>query len=586
MPSPTISLLDRLSPYFDPNYWATPNQIMCAVRLAILNRDDPRPCKYHPRWPIYSNACQFTLHDAVYFLCANGVRPHNTHQLALEWPHQAQGDKSKVAYTRQEADATRVQLPTDHPRYSDEQKYTTTSLTKYLRRHWPYLPDHIIRDLDARFNPTVKCHMETDYRRMICIMNAGPRSCMTTAYGSIPFDGNDDEMAQAWFKSASPDDCDEPDWDRHPYTVYRNEHGWSMAYRTENDGTQIKIAARALVYSGPATRTPCYVRSYGDGGRDTLLEQWLEGQGIRRRSSWPDEAKLEAVEAPRGHDGYMMPYIDGDHQRVRFDGDAFYIDSDGGSATDTCGTIDPDEVDWTCDDCERGFRDDDDSGTTVGRHDESRVCESCLENYTLVRGSVRWSNYREYYISDRHDSVLASLDSDGDETGDHVDGDHMPYDYVQTEDRCGTTCAIRIDDACVIDGDHWPTNETGIVELNEEAPNGDRYAWEADAWQDGDGQWHHHDHEHITYDGEKWLKDDAWQCEATGWWYPEHVDQAVDPVTGDTVHPDYIEGCNRDADFIIVYGDDTCNAMPHIDVPAQSMLVFDACTSEVFALVD
>lgn len=583
MPSHNASLYERLEAYAAPMGFAKPHQIMTAVlravRKEVLGTDKYPYFSSHPRSPLYNNREFFALHEAVEWLCNMNVRPVNTHQLALEWPHQSQSDQGKVAYTRQEADATRILLEATNPRHSFDQKYTVTSLTKYLKRHWPQLPDHIIRDVDARFNPTVVCKTETDYRRVICIVNAGPRSCMTTAYGSIPFLDRDDAKAQAWF--ADPE-SEEPDWDRHPYTVYRAKYGWSLAYRTETRGGDTSIAARALVYLGEATSKPCYVRSYGDGGRDPLLENYLEAQGIEKRSSWPEGAKMAAVEAPR--EGYMMPYIDGNMQRVEFRDTHFIMDSDGESATDTCGTIDPNGDAWTCDDCGERIYERNDEGTTVGRHEDSRVCESCLEEYIMVRGQSRWDNYRNYYVSS--DNAVSLVDAEGDETGELVDDRNPPECYESTESRHGDSAYIHPDDAVVIDGNFWPREHDDVVCLATDSPDGDSYALSGNAWYDGDGNWYHDDHEFIMYEGERWFKDTAWQCEATGWWYPEHVDQEVDPVTGDTVHPDYLEGCNRDADFIIVYGDDTCNAMPHIEVPTDSVLVFDATTSEVFALAD
>lgn len=564
---------EQLTPSFHPLI------VRDAIRSACINTVKGDYTS-HPRWAFVANGRRYDLHPAVEFIYDCMVLPVNWHLLALEWPHRSESDPTKVAYTRHEVDATRTKLPLTHPRYNPEQKHTVTTVQKYIKRHWPQLPDHLIQEINAKFNQTIKIKHTDDYREMITIMGRGPRSCMTVEYGTIPFNSRDQEMALAWYDDRT---SDEPDWDKHPYTVYRGENGWSLYYRLEDN----EVVARALVYKDPddSSAKPCWVRTYHDGGRDTFLEQWFDTNGFVRKYSWPSGARLEAVSRSGSWAGseYMMPYIDGDDRTVEFCGDYFITGGDL-SATETRGWIDVNNVDWECSDCGEGFSDDDDDddeGTTVGRHEDVRVCSHCLDNYTFVRGRSRWGNYREYYVNDDYSCIV---DDEGRDTGDYIDDNNPPANYVSCYDRHGDGAWAHIGDVVSIDGEYWPCNHRDVVSLNEPSPDGDDYALVEDTWTDGDGAVHHDDHEHIMYDGHKWMKDDAWQCEATGLWYPEHVDQAIDPVTGDTVHPEYLEPCNRDADFIIVYGDEKCNALPHIHVPTNSALVFDAVTSEVFDL--
>ena len=64
------------------------------------------------------------------------VRPIDWQQLFLEWPHISQGDRTRIAYTQNEAKG-------------QKNVQTVTSVGKYLNRHFP-LPDHTIRDLVSR----------------------------------------------------------------------------------------------------------------------------------------------------------------------------------------------------------------------------------------------------------------------------------------------------------------------------------------------------------------------------------------------------------------------------------------------------
>ena len=60
--------------------------------------------------------------------------PADWHLLVLEWPHAADSDPSRIAYTRSDAHG-----------YADRQ--TVTSVGKYIARHFPALADHHIRDI-------------------------------------------------------------------------------------------------------------------------------------------------------------------------------------------------------------------------------------------------------------------------------------------------------------------------------------------------------------------------------------------------------------------------------------------------------
>ena len=82
---------------------------------------------------------RFSLHPVVEHL-VKAYRPNDWQQLLLEHPHASESDPNRLAYTRDEAAGK-----------ADRQ--TITSVGKYIKRHWPALPDHVLRDAAALYVP-------------------------------------------------------------------------------------------------------------------------------------------------------------------------------------------------------------------------------------------------------------------------------------------------------------------------------------------------------------------------------------------------------------------------------------------------
>lgn len=540
-------------------FWDGVSAIRAAKRRIIgeiykrdIKGDDPEFTRlyelaYQHNWWLALNS-KFPLHPAVEHLIAKH-RPHDWQQLLLEWPHVSETDPARLAYTRDEVAGR-----------ADRQ--TVTSVGKYLRRHWPTLADHVLRDVQALFAPaTIK--LETGIEAMICGIELGPQSCMRSSFGSIPFKTSDNAVLCAWLKDKSNP---EPAWHKHPYSVYAPEYGWGMVTRVDADG---EVMGRCVVWTDPddADRK-VFVRSYqrnkkGDesqSGSDHAIESWLQARGYEHRSSWPDGCKFAYVEHPHG--GPMMPYIDGNRDRVTLwtgkSGQYLELDDDGKYVcdnTDGSVTHEEDEEDdedmTTCEDCGERVHYDDTTG--IGRYgDDGCVCSSCISNYTWVRSGGRFTNY--YYVpNDEAEPVYSShanyrrgREEYYVESG--VDND----DVIALAD--GTLATLDDAVACTC-GDYFFCDDPDVVELAEPCPStGERYAVREDAWEDANGDWYSEDEAYITYEGEKYRKEEAWQCAGTGLWYPDDVD--YEEYEGETYHPEYFQRVSRSAEL----GDDVIGA--------------------------
>jgi hypothetical protein len=387
------------------------------------------------------------------------VRPIDWQQLLMEWPHVSEGDRTKIAYTQNEVKG-------------QKNIQTVTSVGKYLNRHFP-LPDHTIRDLVARHGSAARYQFVHTTAEMIYHLHKGPGSCMVW---------RDDRGVR----------CSDG-VQRHPYEAYDPKYGWHMAVRIEGDET----IGRALCMTQPIDGKKYYVRTYArpsNGGyseTDNGMENWLAEQGYVKENYWEDGERLAYHETS---DHFLAPFLDGGEKRVTIDvgakaividGDGEYLcDQTGGCPTDDSGDY------FDCEDC--GDRTPDDDGYWIGRGEDTRVCESCLNNdYTYVYG--RRGN--QYYV--HNDNVV------------YVDSQSESYDV-----------------------DYLADNE--IVELN----NGDYIPMDEAIEINGD--WYSIDDERIcrTEDTDEFLlvDDGCWQCTESGNWYTDSIDFVE--VDGNKYHPD------------------------------------------------
>ena len=477
------------------------------------------------------------LHPGVLATSETLGLPKSWQTVLLQTPHVPQDmDKTKVAFTLS-------------PHHGAQDRQTRVALTKYLTAHWPWAKPSVIRDLAARFAPLQYAHYNT-LPRIVWAVEAGPRSCMQSHYGGIPFDtGQSAEFLQELRHNESPDtDL----YEGHPYTVYDPSYGWGVAVLTGPDG---RVMARALTLE---TEHKCFVRSYHRGetcgsysATSTELEAKLQEHGFIRRRGWPVGTRLSHEYHPHG--GILLPYLDGCNQHVALcDGDLTIAD-EGDMSDSDCTYYKADNTDGTgdeadrnesigsCNDCGDTLYEGDDY-SYVGRDEDSMVCDSCYcRSYTLVRGSRRnyynrSGGYSEYSIPEDEAASVENCSYS-------VDPDNLPEDVVALEDG---GYAER-DDIVEIDGDYYMTDDTRVIQAQEEDDCGSTYALRDDCWQDGDGNWHRDGVPHQEIDGSLWLEDDCWQCAGDGAWYLSATDDPViDPDTGDEVHPDWLAVINRD----------------------------------------
>lgn len=398
------------------------------------------------------------LHPAVNKLLEL-YKPADWQRVILEWPHKSLTDPNRLAYTRDEKSAM-------YEGDSDK-KAVVTSIGKYLTRHWPDVPSDLIRDIVAEHTYGGTITITTSIDRMIEVVSGGPRSCMSNSFEIRCADGIV----------------------RHPYAVYDPSLGWSMAVRTEGD----EVLGRCLIWTDPEDPdTKGFVRSYkrerderSASGADEAIEAYLKGLGYTKWPGWRYGTPLMQYEA-RGS-GYLMPYIDGNTQRV--DSEDFTINDDGDLEADSTSGI-ADGYEHTCEDCGEGFNDGD--GYWVGGSEDRHICHACCD-----------SNYT-YAYSRRGNRAYIDCDNVV-----YVGGEYYDLDYLDDNDI-----------VCLHDGEYEHRDDAVYIESEDEYYHCDDpdICWAEDSNQ---------------YD----LCDNCWQCTESGKWYTDDTDYVE--VDGDKYHPDH-----------------------------------------------
>jgi hypothetical protein len=390
---------------------------------------------------------RFTFHPAIDKLLGN-YRPHDWHLLVMEYPHQSETDRSRIAYTQS-------------VRKGEADIQTVTSLGKYIRRHFPDVSDHVIRDAVAAYSVT-GCKIVRTMAEMIYHLHRGPTSCMQ-----------------------------KPSWDinEHPYQAYCPTLGWGMAVREAGGDT----VGRALVNE----RTKSYVRTYlkreSFSHSDHDLEAWLQEQGYSKASDW-ENTHLKYIE--RRNNDFLAPYIDGDlkdvDETVGVDGQRVLVVREGGEwrCDQTCGNPSSNSGN-ECEDC--GERCSEDDGYWVGRGEDRFVCDNCRDNgwtYAYSRGG------RERYI-------------ESDQTA-YVGGDYYDTDYLSDNN------IVELDN-----GDYEHLDNAVYIESADAYYHVD----DSDICYDDYNNRYEMRNECVELaDGGMCHQDDAWQCEHTKEWYSDDVD--------------------------------------------------------------
>lgn len=410
----------------------------------------------------------------------NRFAPVDWLELMAQWPHVSMKDPTRLAYT-------------PNGKYAVADRVLVTSPGKFMAKHWPHIPSNQLRDLTLLTTTPSKMYFVRTTPEMIIGVEYGPQSCMAS---SSPYCGHQFEHEHEGFARLadwvlSPSNP-EPNWDLHPYASYRPEDGWHMALR--KDDNIITSRALCLTFKG----RNYFVRSYriGDGEGYSpaceTLNAWLMEQKYEFVNNWPDGARIDV-----GRELDRAPYLDGDAQRAEHTGGGvFLLDTDGewlfektdGSCEDT-GSNDDDRVECSC--CEdHGYRDD---MTLVGRQENDEVCPRCLiNNYTAVQGI----DYTYYVHNDDARAVIgqtAWIDNDFPPDGVYWSNDEGSYIH---ESR-----AVFVQGYCYLD------TSVAIVQCKD------------DEWR---------------------LRDDCWQDDETGDWYPED-EPYVEQPDGLRYHADTVK---------------------------------------------
>lgn len=469
---------------------------------------------------------KFKLHPVVKTLLKQH-RPADWQQLLLEWPHISETDQSRLAYTRDE-------------KHGHADRQTITTIGKYVKRHWPDLKDHVLRDAQSTYHPD-KLEIGQGIEYLIKAVELGPRSCMQSGYGTIPFNSEDLRQLKRWL--ANPET--EVSWYDHPYSVYSAQYGWKMAIRIKDNG----IAGRCLLLDDGEHKV--FVRSYARTERDedqsqtdNILETWLREAGFVKVKAWPQGASLDVVDHPSHSSEYLLPYIDGsgdNDRKLSLEDDRFEVRYDGNYiCNNTNGVADVRET-CRCEDCGDSVNRDD---TCYVSASDRHVCESCYEDYVWARNSSRSVQVHR----DQTSRIFTSYSNwwRDEPSGRVVDAD-IPDDVVFIENR---EAYCRVDDAVRCTDEEWYfVDDPKIVRLAEECPSsGERYAHRSEAWMDSSGRWLSNAEESVTVNGALEKESDCWQCDGTGDWYL-NTDAPVVMASGEEIHESFFSRVSSDAEW-------------------------------------
>ena len=409
-------------------------------------------------------------------------RPADWQLLLLEWPHIADDDRRQIAYTRDE-------------RKGEENRQTMTSIGKYLKRHFPDMSDHVVRDIVALHQPN---NVEFKFLRttpeMLHAIDTGPYSCMCSRYSG----GSNDR----WTHSQSVT------YGHHPYEVYDPELGWHMAVAVEGN----EVTGRALCMDN------VYVRTYkacGEHGSttDERLDAWLQSQGYYKRSSWDYDTLFKHIPLQRRH--FVAPYIDGNQYHVVIDARGWLrlvdpSDLDDGDEYYECRNTSGTPTQETahtgtsqCEDCDDWI--DEDDACTVGVSEDRCVCESCRENNWVW--AYTWRGRERYVTSD---NVIYVGDN-------YYDLDYLSENNIVELPNGDYACQ---DDTCYIER----LDQYYLLDDCVHCEHSDEYELSADCVQLPDGEYAH--------------VNDAWECEHSNEYYLNEVDSMMTEC-GKLIHPQY-----------------------------------------------
>lgn len=187
---------------------------------------------------------------------------------------------------------------------------------RYFTRYYSGVlsPDEI-NELAKTIDNSMTLRFAATGEEIIEVYQNGPRSCMR--YPNVH---------HSWYYGHI-----------HPCSVYGDESDLILAYLGNGEPGQsgFRATARALIDK----RNHSYVRVYGD---ETRMRDCLAEAGFKRVGTF-ESARIKRIEDDHGN-GYIMPYIDGEADYCRFDGNMFVIGEYGEiRAQSICGTTEEED---------------------------------------------------------------------------------------------------------------------------------------------------------------------------------------------------------------------------------------------------
>jgi hypothetical protein len=384
--------------------------------------------------------------------------PQDLKQLIFEYPHASVTDPSRLSYTESSAKG-------------EQDRQTITTFNRYIRRHFPALADHEIRDYGTKCKVDI-FEMWNTSDLIVFAAQEGPRSCMTWGSQYTP---------KVLWNSESTESINE----YHPYRVYDPELGWKMAVRLSPDKNQ--ILGRCLVYEPHKAFVRSFKRGKDYSYSDESLEVWLTEQGYTKEDNYPENTYILHIEK---YGEPLLPYLDGDWQDVESAGrDKFVIVSRGDYTCDNTDGRGSNTNQEECSHC--GDMCDPDDLRETDDADYGLVCYHCRGNYfvdAISRGGRELFIHENNVIYDRYDNAYDSsylVDnnivelydgsfadmSDGDIHKCILTGEYFCEDdenFVQVEGEWYPTEADQIY-RCSIDGEFY------LEETNPSVPNEDGF---------------------------------------------------------------------------------------------------------------
>lgn len=450
---------------------------------------------------------RFCLHPIVHKLLSDHARPIDWHRVVLEWPHEAESDPSRLAYTRDEQGGK-------------QDRQVVTSINKYLRERWTHadLPDHVLREMVDAYNAKQSntCEFVPDTTKdFIKVVQTGPRSCMRwDAYDEDEEDVRDKE---------------------HPYRCYDPQYGWRMAVRRNGRN---QFVGRALVLE--TDKHKCFVRTFKADGddpnstgyshSDETLQAWLKDQGYEHLHSWPAGTKLYTEEARHGD--YLAPYVDGERYHADLvrtaDGETHWrISGDGEyELRETNGVAGESEM-CTCEHC--GSRVSVDDLSSTGVDGDYSVCSDCIESdFTYVDRVNRWGGA---YIN--NNEVVTTVEGDAIVPNTRSADEYHCLDYGQHEGEW-----THIDNTvCDIDGNYWHDDDVGdgLLRLDSASKHSDEFVDADEVNTTMCGRHFHEDDvgetiielEHGVHEGEYVLLDETVTDSHGDRWHTHDIDKYI-----------------------------------------------------------